>query len=48
MAKDMLDGRHGVTPLLPSWYVDLDPDHKRKLGSLVILGVLIPCLVIAW
>jgi methyl-accepting chemotaxis protein len=48
MASERLDTRQGMTRLLPWWYVDLDADHKRSLGSLSILAGLIPCLVIAW
>ena len=48
MAQERFDNRRGLTRYLPWWYVDLDADHKRRLGSLTILAGLIPCLVIAW
>ena len=48
MASDRPDSRRGVTRLLPWWYVDLDAEKKRNFGSLTILIVLIPCLVVAW
>ena len=48
MASDRLDSRKGFTRLLPWWYVDMKADQKRLMGSVTILGGLIPCLVIAW
>jgi methyl-accepting chemotaxis protein len=48
MSAQKLDSRHGVTRLLPWWYVNLGADQKRLVGSFSILGGLIPCLVIAW
>jgi methyl-accepting chemotaxis protein len=48
MAADRLDSRKGFTRLLPWWYVDMKADQKRLMGSVTILGGLIPCLVIAW
>jgi methyl-accepting chemotaxis protein len=48
MSDHRLDSRQGLTRLLPWWYVNLGADQKRLVGSLSILGGLIPCLVIAW
>jgi methyl-accepting chemotaxis protein len=48
MASVGLDSRHGLTRLLPWWYVNLGADQKRVIGSVTILGGLIPCLVLAW
>jgi methyl-accepting chemotaxis protein len=48
MASDRLDTRHGLTRLLPWWYVDLNADRKRLFGTISILAGLVPCLVISW
>lgn len=48
MASERPDSRQGVTRLLPWWYVNLDAEKKRNFGSLTILVVLVPCLVLAW
>lgn len=48
MSDHRLDSRHGLTRLLPWWYVNLGADQKRIVGSVSILAGLIPCLVIAW
>lgn len=34
--------------MLPWWYVDRSADHKRLIGSIMILGGLVPCLIVAW